>query len=169
MPVCRAPCHLQAEYSVYHTNVRSRPGLQEALRLYPPAPVGPPRVVPAGGRVIGGKWVAAGIWASIHHYTTYRYPKNFRDPDVFVPERWLGDPAYEGDQRRALQPFSYGPRNCLGQNMAMHEMRVILANVFLNFDFELANSRLEWTDQKVYALWEKGPLMCHVKASGKSC
>ena len=61
--------------------------------------------------------------ASIHHYTTYRWPENFRNPEKFAPERWMGDPAYAGDQRKALQPFSYGPRNCLGQNMAMHEVR----------------------------------------------
>lgn len=40
---------------------------------------------------------------------------NFRDPEMFVPERWLGDPRYDGDAKEVLQPFSIGPRNCLGK------------------------------------------------------
>lgn len=112
--------------------------------------------------------MAPGTRASVHHYTTYRYPENFKNPDAFVPERWLGsDPAYDNDRRKALQPFSYGPRNCLGQNMAMYEMRIILAKVFFSFDIELSKDHLEWADQKVFALWEKGPLMCYVKAADK--
>lgn len=66
-----------------------------------------------------------------------------------------------------MQAFSYGPRNCLGQNMAMHEMRVILAKVFFDFDIELCKDSLKWADQKVFALWEKEPLMCCVKAAEK--
>ncbi|KAK7749132.1 hypothetical protein SLS62_008419 [Diatrype stigma] len=135
--------------------------IQEALRIYPPAPIGTPRAVPAGGRIIAGQWVAPGTRVSVHHYTTYRYPANFANPDAFVPERWLGDPAYENDRRKALQPFSYGPRSCLGQNMAMHEMRVILAKVFFSFDLELSEESFGWAEQKVFALWEKGPLMCY--------
>jgi cytochrome P450 len=32
-----------------------------------------------------------------------------------VPERWLGDPEYAHDVRGVLQPFSVGPRNCIGR------------------------------------------------------
>ena len=41
--------------------------------------------------------------------------RNFEDPDSFIPERWLKDPKYAGDDRTALQPFSFGPRNCIGK------------------------------------------------------
>lgn len=122
-----------------------------------------PRIVPAGGRIIASQWTAPGTRVSDHHYTAYRYPANFKNPDAFVPERWLGDPDYGDDRRKALQPFSYGPRNCLGQNMAMHEMRVILAKVFFSFDFELSRESFRWADQKVFAPWEKGPFMCYVE------
>lgn len=35
--------------------------LNEALRVYPPVPIGLPRIVPEGGAVINGTWVPAGV------------------------------------------------------------------------------------------------------------
>ena len=43
---------------------------------------------------------------------------NFRDPDKFDPERWLegaGNGKYANDKLDASQPFSFGPRNCIGK------------------------------------------------------
>lgn len=99
----------------------------------------------------------------MHHYATYRSPSNFEAPDDFAPERWLGDAAYVTDRRRSLQPFASGPRKCLGQNMAMHEMRLTLARVFFSFDLELCDDSREWTSQRAFVLWEKKPLMCRLK------
>lgn len=45
----------------------------------------------------------------------YHNPRLFKDPEVLVPERWLGDPRYDNDKRDAVQPFSVGPRNCVGK------------------------------------------------------
>jgi cytochrome P450 len=45
----------------------------------------------------------------------YTSPKLFKDPFAFVPERWLGDERYADDARAAVQPFSAGPRDCLGK------------------------------------------------------
>jgi cytochrome P450 len=36
-----------------------------------------------------------------------------------------------------FMPFSLGKRSCIGQNLAMLELRVILANIIRNFDFQL--------------------------------
>jgi hypothetical protein len=38
-------------------------------------------------------------------------------------------------------------------------MRLILARVLWNFDLELMKESWNWNDQKIYALWEKGPMM----------
>lgn len=135
--------------------------IQETLRLYPPVPTGIPRAIPAenGGRMICGKWVPTGVRCSIHQYVTYRSAANFKDPDSFVPERWLGDPRYADDRRDACQPFSYGPRNCIGQNMAWHEMRLIFASLLTNFDLKICDESRDWMDQKAYVLWEKKQLM----------
>ena len=40
-------------------------------------------------------------WAALHN------PANFRDPNEFIPERWVDD-AYASDSKIAMQPFSLG-------------------------------------------------------------
>jgi cytochrome P450 len=136
--------------------------LKEALRIYPPVPIGSPRVIPENGRQVLGRWIPQGTRVSVHHYSTYHSRINFRDPDAFVPERWLGDLRYANDVQDAHQPFGWGHRNCLGQNMAMHEMRLILASVILRFDFQLCDESRDWLDQRTFVLWRKTPLMCEV-------
>ena len=50
----------------------------------------------------------------------------------------------------------------------MHEARLMLAHVLLNFDIELADPRGlgDWTEQKSRIVWEKQPLMCKLKSVG---
>jgi cytochrome P450 len=103
---------------------------------------------------------------SVHQYATYHYLANFRDPGKFAPQRWLGDPYYVDNTREAHQPFGHGPRSCIGQTMAMHEMKLILASVLLLFKFELCDPDEDWFDQQAYAMWIKKPLMCQVSAVG---
>jgi cytochrome P450 len=89
--------------------------LKEALRVYPPVPIGLTRTVPSGGSTINGHWVPAGTFVSVHQLATTRSETNFTDARSFRPERWLGDPKYANDILDANEPFSIGPRNCLGK------------------------------------------------------
>lgn len=108
--------------------------MKEALRLYPPAPIGLPHLTPANGSTICGVFVpprVSCIWncysivkqltdvrqtiVSAPHFVMYRSARNFRDPNDFIPERWLGDERFADDCKMALQPFSVGPRDCLGK------------------------------------------------------
>ncbi|KAI6360834.1 hypothetical protein MCOR25_006636 [Pyricularia grisea] len=138
---------------------------EEALRMFPPVPMGLPRVVPVGGAAVAGKFVPEGTRVSVHQLATYRNENNFKNAWNFVPERWLPEHAdvYGGDRKEALQPFSTGPRNCMGKNLAYHEMRLIFAKVVWNFDLELTPESEGWTNQKIFVLWEKHPLMVKMK------
>ncbi|KAF2676351.1 benzoate 4-monooxygenase cytochrome P450 [Lentithecium fluviatile CBS 122367] len=140
--------------------------LEEGLRMYPPVPVGLPRTTPRDGAQVAGSWVAGGTTVMLPQYAAYHSPSNFKDPETFVPERWLpeGQAEYGSDHKDVLQPFSYGPRNCLGKNLAYHEMRLILASVLLNFDLELCEEAEGWPKQENFILWSKGPLMVRLKA-----
>ena len=50
-------------------------------------------------------------------------------------------------------------RNCIGRNLALAEMRLILVRVLYNFDFELCDGMDGWAEkQKSYLIWYKGPM-----------
>ena len=53
----------------------------------------------------------------VHQYSINRSAKYFHNPDEFVPDRWLEEPPneYRNDVKGAMQPFSMGPRNCIGK------------------------------------------------------
>jgi cytochrome P450 len=42
---------------------------------------------------------------------------NWTRPEEFLPERWLsdGNDEFVNDKRESSQPFSFGPRNCMGK------------------------------------------------------
>lgn len=50
-----------------------------------------------------------------------------------------------------------GPRNCIGQRLALAETRLILAKLLYNFDVELDKNQpvVDWAGQETYTLWEK--------------
>ncbi|OJJ59393.1 hypothetical protein ASPSYDRAFT_56995 [Aspergillus sydowii CBS 593.65] len=141
---------------------------EEAFRLYPPVPTGLPRrtISPVN---ISGFDLPVGTKVFVHQSAAYQSPANFHNPQRFVPERWLPeskrDPSspFYSDNRDVLQPFSVGPRNCIGKNLAFAEMRIIFARVLWNFDLELCEESANWKDQKSYVVWEKAPLMCKLK------
>ncbi|RHZ60721.1 cytochrome P450 [Aspergillus thermomutatus] len=129
--------------------------IEEGLRIYPPVPVGLPRVAPDEGLFVCGEHIP-GKWA------TYHDPENFKRPYEFIPERWISD-EFASDNKAALQPFSFGPRNCLGKNLAYSELRIILAKVLYHFDLSLVPESVGWDKQKTFLLWEKRKLMVHLK------
>ncbi|EFQ99066.1 isotrichodermin C-15 hydroxylase [Nannizzia gypsea CBS 118893] len=138
--------------------------INETLRLYPPVPTGFPRVVPKGGDFISGHWVPEKTSVYVTQYAANHSSRNFTEPSSFIPERWLGDPRFSGDNFAVFNPFSYGPRNCIGKNLAAAEMRLVVAKMIWNFDLELhPDTKNDWIKQKVFALWEKPPLFVQLK------
>ncbi|KAK2039187.1 cytochrome P450 [Colletotrichum somersetense] len=154
------------ETDMTFTGLRKLPYLnaciEEAMRLYPPAPTPMPRMVPRGGRIICGRYVPEGTRVDIPLYAIAHHPDNFADPEEFAPERWLGDndrPAkYDRDKRDCVKVFSAGPRDCIGKNLAYPEMRLIMASLLYSFDLELADPGFDWLAQKSYGIWDKHPL-----------
>ncbi|KAF2814564.1 benzoate 4-monooxygenase cytochrome P450 [Mytilinidion resinicola] len=143
----------------YMTNV-----LNETMRIYNPVPGDLPREAPKEGITVAGYWLPPYTRASLGIYAATHSERNFRDPYEFVPERWDdNNSTYANDQKSAFQPFSTGPRNCIGKNLAWAEMRLILSKLLFNFDIELLPESRNWSDQKMYVLWEKHPLMLNLK------
>jgi len=73
-----------------------------------------------------------------------RLPQYWHRPDEFWPERWLdegaNDKAPPVPKTNALPfiPFNYGPRTCLGMNMAYLEIKIMAVLLLQELDLELA-------------------------------
>jgi cytochrome P450 len=126
--------------------------IQEALRMFPIGMV--VRSPPPGmtSFELNGKTYPVrpdhyfGIMAYAMHYD----PEVFESPASFRPERFLDEePAFP---RNAYRPFERGLRSCIGQSLAMDEMRIALVMLARSFDFELRGhnpvkvARLSHTD-----------------------
>ncbi|KAI9878962.1 MAG: hypothetical protein M1830_010016 [Pleopsidium flavum] len=134
----------------------------EALRIFPPLPLGLPRVVPEGGDTIDGHFVPSGTIVNTNPFAASMSWANFKDPWKFDPERWLG--ANDIDLVEASQPFSVGTRACLGRSLGWMELHTSLAKLHFMYDLELLDQDVDWQrDCKMYLLWKKPSLIVRVK------
>ncbi|GFF55340.1 probable sterigmatocystin biosynthesis P450 monooxygenase stcL [Aspergillus udagawae] len=140
--------------------------IEEALRVYVVVPTTFPRRTPARGAKICGRFVPGDYAVGMNGYAAALSEKNFARASEFHPERWLAepDPRFERDDKKAHQPFSTGPRNCLGKSMALAFARSVIARLVWNFDVQLAPESRDWAaNQDVYVMFVKTPLMCWLK------
>jgi cytochrome P450 len=108
--------------------------LDETLRLYPPAWIGPRRAVEAfefeGQHVPAGAYVAYCSWAS------HRLPDVFEDPEEFVPERFSPD-RKAALPKGAYVPFGAGSRTCIGMRFGQLEIKAVATLLLQRFRPEL--------------------------------
>lgn len=74
----------------------------------------------------------------------HRDPAYWPQPDKFLPDRWLvapGDPLFP--IKGAWRPFEFGPRNCIGQELAMMELKIVMIMALQEFDIEIAYEELD--------------------------
>ncbi|KAE8310481.1 cytochrome P450 [Aspergillus transmontanensis] len=145
--------------------------LEESLRLYPPVPMQSNRIVPQAGAYIAGRWVPGGTSVGLQQFVACRSSSNFHRPDEFLPERWQGQGEFAPDRREVSQPFSIGPRNCIGRQLAYVEMRLMLVKLLWHFDLRLDTTRMKDTDwlaeQGIWILWDKKPLWVTLEPRNK--
>jgi cytochrome P450 len=109
--------------------------IKEVLRLYPPI-WGIPRQALQDCE-IGGYRVPAGTSLTMSEWVMHRNPRYFDDPDEFKPERW------ENNLDKKLSPFVYfpfgsGPRQCIGNSLAITEIVLIITMLAREFEFTLS-------------------------------
>lgn len=124
--------------------------IKETLRLWPPGATarktkpgdGLRASISRMGNEIGGKKKEEevnldGLMLYHVHAITQRDPAVFGETaDLFVPERWLDGEEEGGFPAGAWRAFERGPRNCIGQALALIEARVVLALVAGRYKFE---------------------------------
>jgi cytochrome P450 len=111
--------------------------VDETLRLYPPAWVGPRRSVEPFE--FGGHTVPAGVAVNYCSWASHRLPDVFEDPDAFIPERFAPE-ARARLPKGAYVPFGGGSRTCIGMRFGLMEARVIAATVLRRFRLELPSN-----------------------------
>jgi len=114
--------------------VQSRMVIEEAMRLYPPAPLMARDAV--GSDTVGGITIEPGTFVLVPIWVIHRHRALWKDPDNFDPERFAPG-ARETIHRFAYLPFGGGPRICIGMAFAMQEAAIILASVAREFRLSL--------------------------------
>ncbi|KAB5545539.1 putative benzoate 4-monooxygenase cytochrome P450 [Coniochaeta sp. 2T2.1] len=129
--------------------VRDLPYLQavinEALRIHSTSALGLPRQIPpdSPGLHLNGYFFPAGTVLSVPTYTLHHSTEIWgADAEEFRPERWLGE-GLTTRQKNAYNPFSYGPRACVGRNVAEMEMKLIAATWVRRYEVFLRQEGME--------------------------
>ncbi|XP_077997204.1 leukotriene-B4 omega-hydroxylase 3-like [Glandiceps talaboti] len=110
--------------------------IKESLRIHPPVPktsrlITKSRTFPDGRVVHPGTTVILDV-NSVHHN-----PRVWEDPYTYDPMRFSPENSKDRSSH-AFVPFAAGPRNCIGQNFAMNEMKVVTALVLRHFELTVS-------------------------------
>jgi cytochrome P450 len=101
--------------------------LRESLRLYSPV-----WITSRDARVdveLGDHLIPAGTTVTVSQWVNHRDPRYWREPDVFLPERWLGKET-SAIPRGSYFPFGLGPRTCVGAALSTVESVLLLGAVW---------------------------------------
>jgi cytochrome P450 len=135
--------------------------LDETLRMYPPAWIGPRRSIEpfelCGVSVPGGVFVNYCSWASHHLPEVFPEPSRFR-PARFAPEAKAALP------KGAYVPFGGGSRTCIGMRFGQLEVKAIAASILRQFRLELVDPALEPSIRQMPTLSPRGGLPVVVRA-----
>lgn len=110
--------------------------MEEAMRLFPPAPILGRRAVT--DTEICGYPVRKGDVALLAFYALHRHETLWDTPDRFDPLRWTAERRPR--DRYQFMAFGGGPRACVGAQLAMTEAAIVLATLVRGFEFAPAGA-----------------------------
>ncbi|XP_072025349.1 uncharacterized protein, partial [Amphiura filiformis] len=122
--------------------------IKESLRFHAPVP-GILRTLIKEVTFPDGTVLPKGTYVTVSPLATHHHPLYWENPEVFDPYRFLPERS-KGRHSHAFIPFSAGPRNCIGQNFAMNELKVVVAMTVQRFQIAVDSDRVpEWTPRLV--------------------
>ena len=82
---------------------------------------------------LGPYQLQKGTWVVMSAYVTHRIPEVFPEPYKFKPDRWqtIHPSSYE------FMSFSAGPRYCIGQSLAMMQLKIAMSMILQRYSFTL--------------------------------
>ncbi|GMY26350.1 cytochrome P450 71B34-like [Fagus crenata] len=111
--------------------------VKETLRLHPPATMLLARETMSHFK-INGYDIYPQMLVQINAWAIGRDPKYWKNPEEFIPERFLNNSIDYKGQHFELLPFGAGRRGCPGIYMATTTIELALANLLYCFDWKLA-------------------------------
>lgn len=111
--------------------------IKEAMRLYPP--VFDIIRVTTEDMDISGYMIPKGMIVLLDILRLHRHPDHWENPEEYNPLRFHPTNA-EGRHPYAYVPFSAGYRNCIGQNFALNEVKMVIASIISRFQVTLDES-----------------------------
>jgi cytochrome P450 len=136
--------------------------LDETLRLYPAAWVGPRRAVESFE--FGGHEVPAGAYVNYSSWASHRLPDVWPEPEAFVPERFAPE-AKAKLPKGAYIPFGGGSRTCIGMRFGQLEIKTIVTLLLQRYRLELVPGRT-MTVRQMPTLSPREPLQMTVRERG---
>jgi len=126
------------DFDALHALTVTRQVVDEALRLYPPFWM-IDRIALADDDVCGIR-VPAGALVVPYIYGTHHDAAIWPNPESFDPERFA--PGRDAERHRfAYLPFGGGPRLCIGNNMALVQILLIIVHLVQRYDFAPVDDR----------------------------
>jgi cytochrome P450 len=132
--------------------------LDEVLRLYPPAWIGPRRAVREFE--FGGYTVPRGAYVNYTSWASHRIPSVFPDPEAFIPERFTRE-RKAALPRGAYVPFGGGSRICIGKRFGQTEVKLVATMLLARLRFDALPGRT-MTVRQMPTLSPKGGLKMRI-------
>jgi cytochrome P450 len=136
--------------------------LDETLRLYPPAWIGPRRAMRTFE--FGGYEVPAGAYVNYCSWASHRLPEVFPEPEAFIPARFARE-RKAALPKGAYVPFGGGQRICIGKRFGQTEVRTVATMILQRFRLELRPGRA-MTIRQMPTLSPRGGLEMVVRERG---
>jgi cytochrome P450 len=114
--------------------------INESMRLYPPAWITDRENVEDD--TLLGYHIKKGTLIGISFYELHRNPKYWKDPEVFNPERFLGE--QKKDSMTYFYPFGAGPRMCIGFGFAIYEMGLALSYIVKKYTITSQHQNIQF-------------------------
>ncbi|KYR00511.1 hypothetical protein DLAC_02522 [Tieghemostelium lacteum] len=120
--------------------------IKESMRYKNIAPLGGSRVA-KNDIVINNIFIPKGCNIIQNFYGLSRNEQFWNEPNQFLPDRFINN-----NHSDLFYPFALGPRNCLGQNLALDELYLACSNILVNFKISPPEGSSKLDETEIFSL-----------------